>query len=125
MEVSITDSELEIMRVLWRATAPMTCNDIQAEIEPLKSWNKSTTITLVARLRDKGAIRHLDKYGAAQYVPVMTEDEYILMEEKAVVEKFRGAKALLSAMVRNGHLTESDIAEMREYFKVKGSDGNG
>jgi len=116
----ISDSELEIMRVLWRASSPMTCNEIQSEIERKKSWNKSTTITLVGRLREKGVIEHLDKYGAAQYVPVLSEEEYILSEEKAVVEKFRGAKSLLAAMVRNGHLSESDLDEMRDYFKMEG-----
>jgi BlaI family penicillinase repressor len=100
----------------------MTCNEIQAEIGKVKTWNKSTTITLVSRLREKGAIRHLDKYGAAQYVPVLTEDEYILAEEKTILEKLGSAKVLVAAMVRNGHLTNADLDELRGYFKMGGVD---
>jgi predicted transcriptional regulator len=60
----------------------------------------------------------------ARYVPLITEDEYILAEERAVLEKFGDAKTLALAMVRNGHLTDSDVDELRDYFKM-GGDGNG
>jgi BlaI family penicillinase repressor len=94
--------------------------DLRAELEQAKGWNKSTIHTLVGRLRDKGIITHLDKYGAAQFVPLVTEDEYILAEEKTVLDKFGGAKKLAMAMVRNGHLTDADIDELRDYFKMGG-----
>ena len=87
-----------------------------------RGWNKSTTHTLVARLRGKGLIEPTERYGVARYVPLITEDEYILAEGKAVIEKFGNAKTLALAMVRNGHLTNADIEELREYFKM-GGDG--
>ena len=122
MNISITDAELAIMRLLWREKRPLTFSEIQTGLEKSKGWKKYTTQTLVYRLRDKGAITHLDKYGAAQYVPLVTEDEYILAEEKAVLEKFGSAKTLAMAMVRNGHLTDADIDELHAYFKM-GGDG--
>ncbi|MDR3277938.1 MAG: BlaI/MecI/CopY family transcriptional regulator [Oscillospiraceae bacterium] len=122
MNKNITDAELEVMRVLWREKRALTLADIRTELERRKSWNKSTVQTLVLRLRDKGVIERLDKYGAAQYVPIVSEDAYALAEEKAVLEKFGSAKKLLAAMARNGHLTDSDIDELRDYFKL-GGDG--
>jgi predicted transcriptional regulator len=53
-------------------------------------------------------------------VPLVSEDEYILAEEKAVLEKFGSAKKLAIAMVRNGHLTDADIDELHDYFKTGG-----
>ena len=122
MEIKIADAELEIMRILWRENRPLKVADFGGELEGKKGWNKSTTHTLVARLRDKGAIEPAERYGVARYVPLITEDEYILSEEKAVHEKFGGAKRLALAMVRNGHLTDADIDELREYFKMGGED---
>jgi BlaI family penicillinase repressor len=120
MNRTITDAELEVMRLLWREKRPLTMLDFRAELEKIKGWNKSTIHTLVGRLRDKGIVTHLDKYGAAQFVPLVTEDEYILAEEKAVLDKFGSAKNLAMAMVRNGHLTGADLDELRDYFKMGG-----
>ena len=120
MSQNITDAELEIMRVLWVNNKAMTLAELCTELTQTKDWNKSTIQTLVGRLRGKGIIEPLDKYGAAQYVPLITEDEYILAEGKAVIKKFGSAKTLALAMVRNGHLSDSDIEELREYFKMCG-----
>ncbi|MDR1914499.1 MAG: BlaI/MecI/CopY family transcriptional regulator [Clostridiales bacterium] len=119
MNRTITDAELEVMRLLWHSERALTTVEIRSVLEASKGWNKSTIHTLVSRLRGKGVITHLDKYGAAQFVPLVTEDEYILEEEKAVLEKFGSAKKLALAMVRNGHLTDSDIDELRGYFKME------
>ena len=118
MSVSITEAELEIMRMLWRDKRAMTVADFRAELEKTKGWNKSTIHTLVYRLREKGAILHLGGRSVAQYEPLVSEDEFILTEAKTVHEKFGGAKSLALAMVRNGHLTNSDIEELREYFDM-------
>ena len=123
MEIKITDSELEIMRILWREKRPLKVIEFRGELEQSKGWNKSTTHTLVAHLRDKGLIEPTERYGVARYIPVITEDEYILSEEKAVLEKFGSAKKLAIAMVRNGHLSDSDIDELRDYFNM-GDSGN-
>ena len=122
MDFRIADSELEIMRILWREKRPLKVAEFRDELEQNKGWNKSTTHTLVTRLRDKGAIEPAERYGVARYVPLITEDDYILSEEKALLEKFGSAKTLALAMVRNGHLTDSDVEELREYFK-KGGEG--
>jgi len=120
MNTSITNAELEVMRLLWRENRAWTIVELRAVLEPAKGWNKSTIHTLVSRLRGKGVVTHLDKYGAAQFVPLVSEDEYLLAEEKAMLEKFGSAKKLALAMVRNGHLTDSDIDELRDYFKMGG-----
>ena len=118
MNVSITDAELEVMRLLWREKKALTIAELRTELERSKNWNKSTINTLVSRLLKKCAIARLDRYGAAQYIPVVTEDDYMLAEEKALLEKFGNAKNLAIAMVRNGHLTDDDIIELQNYFKM-------
>jgi hypothetical protein len=37
-----------------------------------------------------------------------------------LLEKFGSAKTLALAMVRNGHLTDSDVEELLDYFKNGG-----
>jgi len=119
MEIKITDAELEIMRILWRENHPLKVIEFRGELQQSKGWNKSTTQTLVTHLRDKGLIEPTERYGVARYTPLITEDDYILSEEKTVLEKFGSAKKLAIAMVRNGHLTDSDIDELRGFFKME------
>ena len=120
MDFKIADAELEIMRILWREKRPLKVAEFRGELEENKGWNKSTTHTLVTRLRDKGLIEPTERYGVARYIPLVTEDDYILSEEKALLNKFGSAKTLALAMVRNGHLTDSDVEDLREYFKNGG-----
>jgi len=122
MDLKIADSELEIMRILWREQRPLKVSEFRGELEQKKGWNKSTIHTIVIRLRDKGFIEPAERYGVARYVPLVTEDDYILSEERALLEKFGSVKSLALAMVRNGHLTDADIDELRDYFKKGGED---
>ena len=124
MDIKISDSELEIMRILWREQRPLKVAEFRDELEERKGWNKSTTNTLVTRLRDKSLIEPTERYGVARYIPLITEDEYILAEEKALLERFGSAKKLALAMVRNRHLTDADIDELREYFNMEAGDNN-
>jgi BlaI family penicillinase repressor len=120
MEVSVTPAELEVLRILWRENRPLKISEFRDELEQKRSWSKSTTQTVTARLRDKGYIEPSARYGVARYVPLVTEEDYLLSEEKAVIEKFGNGKTLAMAMVKNGHLSEDDIAELRAFFKVGG-----
>ena len=122
MKKSISDAELEVMQILWKNDKAMTLAEIRTEAMQVRDWNKSTIQTLVIRLRDKGIIKPLDKYGPAQYTPLVTKDQYLHSEERAVLEKFGSAKKLALSLVRGGHLTDSDIEELRDYFKM-GGDG--
>ncbi len=116
MDTRLTDGELEVMRILWREGKPLKISEFRDELERRKGWNKSTTQTIVTRMRDKGLIEPAERYGVARYLPLITENQYNLSEGKAVLERFGSAKALAMAMVRNGSLTDSDIDELREYF---------
>jgi BlaI family penicillinase repressor len=120
MNNRLSDSELEVMRILWRESRPLKISEFRDELESRRGWNKSTTQTVVTRMRDKGVIEPAERYGVARYLPLITEDEYNLSEGKAVLGRFGSAKALALAMVRNGNLTDSDIDELRDYFKMGG-----
>jgi len=121
---TITDAEVEVMRLLWREQHPMTLAQIRDELLQTTKWNHSTIKTLVFRLRDKGVISHLDKYGPAQYFPVVTEKEYLLDESESMLGKlFDGSAAkMIAALHQGGKLSDKDIVELREFFKM-GGDG--
>ncbi|MCL2083769.1 MAG: BlaI/MecI/CopY family transcriptional regulator [Oscillospiraceae bacterium] len=118
----ITGAEAEVMRLLWREQRPMTLAQIREALLQTTKWNHSTIKTLVFRLRDKGVITHLDKYGAAQYIPSVTEDEYLLDESETMLCRLFGGSAvkMVATLRQGGRLSDSDIAELREFFRGDG-----
>jgi BlaI family penicillinase repressor len=123
MLAKISDAEFEVMRILWREGRPMPFAEIRTELESTTDWKKSTIQTLVLRLRDKGVVTAHDKY-ATLYTPNITQEEYIQSEGETFIDKlFEGsAKNLVAALCRSGKLDESDIDELKSFFKVEGSD---
>ena len=122
MAIKIADSELEVMRILWREGRPLSFGEIRTALEARTDWKKSTIQTLVGRLRDKGFISAHHHY-VTLYTPNLTQEEYVQSEGKSFVNKlFDGsAKNLVAALCRSGQLDEGDIDELKAYFNM-GSD---
>lgn len=123
MNIRISDSELEVMRILWREGRPMPFAEIRAELESKTDWKKSTIQTLVLRLRDKGIISARNTY-VTLYSPNISQEEYIKSEGKTIIDKLFGgsAKNLVAALCRDGQLDENDIDDLKAYFKVERGD---
>ena len=119
--MKIADSELEVMRILWREGRPMPIGEIRVELEEKTEWKKSTIQTLVSRLRDKGVITAHDKY-VTLYSANISQEEYIQAEGQSFIDKlFDGsAKNLVAALCRGGQLGEGDIEELKALFNVEG-----
>lgn len=52
----ISDSELEVMKVLWRAGDALPVTVIREELQKSRGWEATTVKTLVNRLVSKGVI---------------------------------------------------------------------
>ncbi|MCL2200972.1 MAG: BlaI/MecI/CopY family transcriptional regulator [Oscillospiraceae bacterium] len=119
--MKIADSELEVMRILWREGRPMPFAEIRSELQRITGWKKSTIQTLVLRLRDKGIISAEDNY-VTMYSPNVSKEEYLKTEGQSFINKlFDGsAKNFVAALCQNGHLDESDIDELKAFFTMDG-----
>lgn len=116
----ISDSELEVMHVLWDAGAPLPVADIRRELQARRGWESTTIKSLVQRLVTKGAIAQ-EKREIYYYTPLVTEKEYNDWATERLVRKlYRGsAKNLVAALVRADELTKEDIDELRSMLEGK------
>ena len=123
MNTKIADSELEVMRVLWREGRPLSFTEIRTALEGKSNWSKSTIQTFIGRLRDKGIIAAHNHY-VTLYSPNVTEEEYLKSEGQNFIDKLFGgnAKNLVAALCRNGQLAENDIDELKSFFKMGGGE---
>ena len=116
----ITDSELEVMKLLWRAKDALPVTDIREQLQGSKGWEPATIKTLISRLVSKGVVRQ-EKRNVYYYSPVITEMEYRSWATKDLITRIYNGKAsdLIASLVRSDGLSNDDLVELREMFKVE------
>ena len=116
----ITGSELEVMKLLWRAEDALPVTQIREELQRTKGWEPATIKTLIARLVTKGALRQ-EKRGVYYYSPLIGEGEYSAWATRDLIRRvYNGsARELIAALVHSDGLTKEDLDELRQMFRVE------
>ncbi|WP_312092755.1 BlaI/MecI/CopY family transcriptional regulator [Aminipila sp.] len=112
--ITISDSEWKIMKVLW-GSPYITLKEIAGKVTKT-GWSYTTVRTLVNRLADKGVVA-ADKSIANnfKYYPVAAEEECKIKEVKSFLEKvFDGsAGMLISALAKDSNLSEEERKNLK------------
>ena len=116
----ISDSELEVMRVLWHAGDALPVTEIRETLQKSRGWEATTVKTLISRLVTKGVLRQ-EKRGVFYYSPLISEAEYNDWATHDLISRvYHGsARDLVAALVRSDGLTQDDIDELRDLFKLE------
>ena len=116
----ISDSELEVMKVLWQAKDAIPVTDIREALQKSRGWEATTIKTLVSRLVSKGVVKQ-EKRNVFYYSPLISEREYNSWATRDLIEKLYSGSArdLVAALVHSDSLTQEDIAELRDMFRVE------
>ena len=116
----ISDSELEVMRVLWRAGDALPVTEIRETLQKSRGWEATTVKTLISRLVTKGVLKQ-EKRGVFYYSPLISEAEYNDWATHDLISRvYHGsARDLVAALVRSDGLTQDDIDELRDLFKLE------
>ena len=116
----ISDSELEVLKVLWEAGDALPVTEIRTRLRERKGWEATTVKTLVGRLCTKGALAQ-EKRNVYYYRPLIGREEYSDWAAQDLVDRlFKGsARELVAALVKSDGLSPEDIAELRAMFKVE------
>ena len=116
----IIGSELEVMKLLWRAENALPITEIREKLQKTKGWEPATIKTLVGRLVNKGVVRQ-EKRNVFYYSPLITEKEYSTWATQDLISRvYNGsARNLISALVNSDGLTQEDLDELRQMFRVE------
>lgn len=114
----ISEAELEVMKILWKADQPVSTNIIYKKLLEQMGWDRSTVRTLIKRLHKKEAIieKMLDVYC---YLPAVSEAEYLNSQTKNFIKRLYGGnvKNLVASLVQNHDLSTEDIEELKEFLQ--------
>jgi BlaI family transcriptional regulator, penicillinase repressor len=115
MTPRISDTEWEIMRVVW-TKHPLTANEIITHLvagDP--SWHPKTARTLLARLVDKKALGFQASGREYVYAPLVSEPECLTAASESFLARCFGGslKPMLAHFVGQQRLTKKEVEELR------------
>lgn len=113
MKLKISQSELDVMDVLWRES-PMGSADVVSRLESKKDWSARTIKTLLSRLVEKGALTTEADGRRFLYTPAVSRDGYIGSATRSFADRLFGGRAapLVAHLAEGDGLSETDIAEI-------------
>lgn len=118
--ISIGDSELEIMKVLWSAKEPMTSVMIGEAVKN-RHWKKTTIATFLARLVEKGAVSAEKTGKLYYYTPIISAKAYRKAQTKNLIKSlYNGSvRDFAVSFFQEQRLSEEDIKELKALFDEK------
>lgn len=124
--IGLSDSELEVMEVLWKKDEPMSFGELLDYFNTYteKSWKKQTLNTFLFRMQQKNLVQIIADGRYKQYIPAMTREEYLLKESKAFLDKnYQGSIAKMVAAFNGGEELEKDeIARLKQLLEEWGKE---
>ena len=122
----LPDAELEVMKALWQADAPLTRAGLE-EALAANGWAGTTLLTLLSRLESKGYVAREREGRGYRYRAVLTRQEYLPVESRSALGRmFAGsARNLVAAMAETHTLSDADISELAEYLARLKKQNNG
>ena len=115
---SPTPSEWLLMECLWEHS-PCTGREAVDDLRLRAGWSRSTTLTMLRRMTDKGFIA-CDEAGAVlQYSPLVDRDIAVQRETGNFLNRiYNGSVSMLvSAMAKEQKLTKNELEELKEILR--------
>ena len=113
-ETLLTNSEWYVLDCLWER-APQTVTQLVPILKEKVGWAKSTTITTLRRMEEKGLVRCEMAGKGRRYFPAVEREAAVVSETRSFLDRvYRGSVGLMmSAMARRQELTEEDLRQLR------------
>ncbi|MEQ2457122.1 BlaI/MecI/CopY family transcriptional regulator [Flavonifractor hominis] len=112
--VRLTGSEWNVLACLWEKS-PQSVMQLVGELEHRVGWSKSTTITTLRRMEDKGLIHSQSAGRGKLYVPAVDQEQAVVAETRSFLRRvYQGSVGLMmSSMARRQELTQEDLEQLR------------
>lgn len=112
MHITLFDSELRLMELLWEA-GPTSAKALSLTAAEAIGWNKNTTYTVLKKLEAKGYISRAEP----GYIctPQITREQAQKAEANLLLTRLFGGsrKALFSALLEDKALSPEELDELR------------
>ena len=113
-ELKLSASEWNVLNCLW-ADSPRTVMQLVAELERSVGRAKSTTITTLRRMEEKGLVRAEQSGRGKSYTPAVERERAVTAETRSFLDRvYQGSVGLMmSAMAKRQELSAGEVAQLR------------
>ena len=114
----LSGAEWNLMESLWEYS-PKVGSQIVTDMAARTGWSRSTTLTMLRRMTEKGLIACEDSGQMKTYAPLIEREEAVRKETESFLNRvYNGSISLLvSGFVDRQKLTEQEIAELRQLLE--------
>ena len=112
------DAEYRLMEVLWDC-APVNSTKLVALCQERLGWNKSTTYTVLRKLKHKGVVSHEDTI----VTPILTREQAIREQGRELERWAGGLSPFLTAFLGGRKLTQQEAEELKRLIDEKMGEG--
>ena len=116
--ISITPTEWYLMECLWDSS-PRTGRETADCLRERVGWSRSTTLTLLRRMTDKGLIGCEEIGGLKAYTPLLRREDAVSKETDNILSRvYKGSVSMMmSAMTQQQNLTREQLDELYEILR--------
>jgi BlaI family penicillinase repressor len=111
--ISLTNTEWNLMECLWEAS-PRTGREATDYLQERVGWTRSTTLTMLRRMTEKGLVHCEDKEGMKVYSPLIRREDAVIKETDDFLNRvYKGSVSMMmSAITKKQELTKEEIDEL-------------
>ncbi len=116
----VTDTEWELMQVVWEAKSPISAFEIIERLNAVEpGWHRKTVRALLARLVAKKALGYHPHGRVYLYYPLVAESECVAAASDSFLERvFGGAvEPMLAHFVGRYRLSKTGAEELRRLLR--------
>ena len=117
-EENLTPNEWYVMECLWEKSS-CTGREAVEYLQKAVGWSRSTTLTMLRRMTEKGLILCKEDSGLLVYSPLLDQESATHKETSSFLSRvYHGSIGMmLSAMVSHKNLSKADIDELYAILK--------
>lgn len=111
--INLTPTEWQLMECLW-AKSPCTGREATEYLSEHVGWSRSTTLTMLRRMTEKGLIACEEPDGIKTYSPLVKRDDAVLHETEDFLSRvYHGSVSLMmSAITQKQDFSKEEIDEL-------------
>lgn len=119
-QITVSEAEWEIMRVVWANTA-VTSRVVIDILENKMNWKESTIKTLLRRLVEKEALTTQKEGRKYIYTAKINEDESVKNFSEEILTRIcdKNNGKVIKNLIEDAKLSQADIADLEELLKEK------
>ena len=116
--ISLTPAEWNLMECLWEHS-PRTGREAVDFMKDYVGWSRSTTLTMLRRMSEKGYILCDGQGEVMSYSAAILREDAVQQETSSFMDRvYKGSVSLmLSALTKKQELSREEIAELYEILR--------